>query len=229
MPSKKTKHTAPTPSELLSSHIFFIPFLVAIAACWLVYRFVFDFPVWFDETLGKGLLFGVPVWAYIIMTRAHSIQKTYEPRKLLTGLLFGVAVGGVFGFTTSIMALLQSGATPQPAALYMSDIFWAEFFLAGMTGFWESLLFFSFIYTVIEEKWSNWPLWASVLLTVSIFVLFHIPNAFLRFEGGAVVSQIFLLTLFALGQTLLFISKRNMYALVVTHAIWGMVLLLHGQ
>lgn len=228
MPSLKKK-TIYTPSHLLKDHIIFFPLLLLTLVLWILYRALFVFPVWFDESFGKGLFFGLPVWFYIVITQSEAIKDTFSRYKLQSGLLLGLAVGGIFGFTTIIMSLLQTGATPQAVPLFSSPNFWQEFLLALLTAFWETLLFFSFVMVVIQQKYAKLPLTMQLTMVVVIFMLFHLPNIVLRFQGVAILSQVFLLSLFALGQALLFASRRNFYALVISHAIWGMVLLVHGQ
>jgi hypothetical protein len=137
-------------------------------------------------------------------------------------------VGGVYGFATSILSLWQTGSTVQAAWLFTSPQFWYEFFLALLTAFWETLLFYSFIMTVIIDKYPRWSLARQVVLVAVIFVLFHIPNTFMRFTMLEVLPQMVLLFIFALGQALLFVERKNAYALVLSHAIWGMVLLTHS-
>lgn len=227
MPSQK-KQTSSS-SKTLDGHIVFFPLLTLTFILWLLYRLLFVFPTWFDETLGKGIFFGLPVWLYLVISRSEAIYDSFARHKIQSGLLLGIAVGGIFGFTAAIMALLQSGETPQAADLFMSQRFWGEFFLALLTGFWETLLFYSFIMVVIQEKYARLSLLTQLTLVVVIFMTFHLPNIILRFSGEAILFQVFILSLFALGQALLFAARRNFYALVISHAIWGMVLLVHGQ
>ncbi len=228
MPSLKKKTTY-TPTNLLKDHIIFFPLLLLTLVLWVLYRSLFVFPVWFDESFGKGLFFGLPVWFYVVITQSEAIKDTFAFYKMQSGLLLGLAVGGIFGFTTIIMSLLQTGATPEAVALFSAPHFWQEFFLALLTAFWETLLFFSFVMVVIQQKYAKLSLTMQLIMVVVIFMLFHLPNIVLRFEGAAIFYQVFLLSLFALGQSLLFASRRNFYALVISHAIWGMVLLVHGQ
>jgi hypothetical protein len=61
-----------------------------------------------------------------------------------------------------------------------------------------------------------------------IFVAFHLPNTILRSPSPLIaVNQALLLSIFALGQGLLFARTKNVYTLAVSQAIWGMVLLVH--
>lgn len=223
-PPLNVKKTSPSKSYAL---IVFYPILVLTLVLWVLYRTLFNFPVWFDEVFGKALFFGFPVWLYITVSGFKIITDSFAPIKLHSGLLLGIAAGGIFGFTTSILSLFQTGAPVESVWLFSSEQFWQEFTLALFTAFWETLLFYSFVMTVIQEKYPRWPLLNQALLTAGIFVLFHVVNSFIRLDPVAAVGQLVLLFLFALGQAFLFHSRRNGYALVLSHAIWGMVLLTH--
>lgn len=227
MPSKKNK-SQQEKTKVLSRHILFFPLLTMVLVLWLLYRSLFNFPVWFDETVGKALFFGLPVWVYVTVTGYEKIVETFASYKLKEGLLLGIAIGGIYGFVMSILSLAQSGATVEAVMLFDSPLFWQEFSLALLTSFWETLLFFSFVMTIILEKYKKWSMTKSVLFTAVIFLIFHIPNTFLRFSGVQVASQLFILALFAIGQALLFYDRRNAFALVLSQAIWGMVLLVHA-
>lgn len=207
--------------------VVFFPLVILTLILWFLYRGLFSFPVWFDETIGKALFFGLPVWLYLSVSSGKSILETFAPRKIKSGLLLGITVGGVFGFVFSLLSIMQSGGVVQAVNLFESNQFWYEFVLAIFTAFWETLLFFSFIMTLIKEKFENWSITKHVLLTAVIFLIFHIPNTLLRYDISLVAPQLFTLLLFAIGQGFLFYSRKNAYALVLSHAIWGMVLLVH--
>ncbi len=232
MPSRdrtthKTNRTAiAQPST--DSHLIFFPIVILTIILWFVYRSLFSFPVWFDETLGKALFFGLPTWFFVIITNYRAIVDTFSYSKLLPGLWLGLAVGGVYGFATSLLTIWQTGSTVEAAWLFSSQEFWYQFTLALLTAFWETLLFYSFIMTVIMDKYPRWSLARRVVLVAVIFVLFHIPNTYLRYTFVEIAPQLLLLFLFGLGQALLFAERRNAYALVLSHAIWGMVLLTHA-
>jgi hypothetical protein len=208
--------------------IVFFPLVILTLIFWFLYRSLFAFPVWFDETVGKAIFFGLPVWLYLSVGESKSVLETFALHKLKTGLLLGITVGGVFGFVFSILSILQSGGVVQAVYLFDSSVFWYEFMLAIFTAFWETLLFYSFMMTVIREKFPNWSISKHVLLTASIFLIFHLPNTLIRYDTVLILPQLFTLFLFAIGQGFLFYSRKNAYALVLSHAIWGMVLLVHA-
>lgn len=230
MPSKKRKPTTArrgSSKAALDSHIAFLPLLALVFLLWMLYRTLFSFPVWFDESIGKAVFFGLPVWLYLSISGSRSIVATYAPAKLYPGLMLGLAIGGSFGFLGSITSLVLKGGQVQTALLFASPLFWGEFTLSLLTAFWETLFFFSFVMVVIQERYRRWELWQQLAVVVSIFTLFHIPNAILRLSGLGSIVTIALLALFALGQALVFHRWRNFYTLVISHSLWGMVLLVH--
>jgi len=237
MPSKTTSLTKPLVSHSTERSkspalIAFYPVVFLALVLWIFYRTLLQsFPVWFDETIGKAIFFGFPVWLYVVMSRSKDIVDSFAVKKLISGLYLGLAAGGMFGFTTSILLLLQRGGELASAALFSSPAFWGEFFLAIMTGFWETLLFYAFIMTVIMQKYPRWSVVSQALLTAGLFLVFHVPNSLIQIAGGEIallIPYLLVLFLFALGQAFLFYARRNGYALVLSHAIWGMVLLTHS-
>lgn len=213
-----------------ANHVAFFPLVVLVFLVWVIYRSLFrEFPVWFDEIIGKAIFFGLPVWLYVTITRARSITDTLAPERLNAGLLVGLAVGGIFGFAATLTTLLTRHVVLQAAPVFASDGFWWQFLLALMTGFWETLFFYSWMMVVVQEKMKKWSLVNQVLLVSVLFLAFHLPNMFLRFPLYMIPGQIILLFFFAVGQAFLFARSRNLYALTLSHAIWGMVLVVHTR
>lgn len=227
MPSR-SKATTKESQKNKNIHVVFFPLLLLTLVLWVLYRGLFNFPVWFDETLGKAIFFGLPVWLYVGVTEAKSIVDTFDPNKLKSGLLLGITAGGILGFIFSIISIVQNGAVVQAVPLFYSNRFWYEFILALFTAFWETLLFYSFVMIILREKFHSWSMSSHVFLTALIFLIFHLPNIILRYDIALVLPQIFVLFLFAIGQGFLFYTRKNSYALVLSHAIWGMVLLVHS-
>ena len=223
------KHSAVSRAETIRSAAspLFLPFLFLTLFLWFVYRSLFSFPVWFDEIVGKALFFGLPVWFYILITGARQITDTMSWSRFHRGLWMGLAIGGLFGFAGAILAASQKAGVPQQAWLFATEEFWMQFGLALLTAFWETLFFFSFVQTVIQAQLKNWSWLNQALLVAAIFLVFHLPNTILRFSGVAILQQLVLLFFFGVGQALLFTKEKNSYALILSHAIWGMVLLVH--
>jgi len=214
-------------SSVAGGNLVFIPLLIVCLLVWLIYRLVFSFPIWFDESIGKALFFGLPVWLYISITGDRVIPETFAPRKIRSGLLLGIAVGGLYGFAVSFLSLFRPGIVVIPVPLFSSPDFWGEFILAVLTGFWETLFFYSWIMTTVFQKYAHKSLFYQLVLVASIFLVFHLPNIVLRTGWGSLFSFGPLLFLFALGQALLFLQNRNGYTLAMSQAIWGLALLIH--
>jgi len=226
---KTTSKNSTTAPARGSQKLLFWPIVALTFLLWVAYRSLFDFPVWFDETLGKAIFFALPVWFYVTMTRSQQIVDAFSIAKIKTGLLQGIAYGGMFGFAASLIALFSRGGQVQSVLLFSSDTFWWEFFLALMTGFWETLFFFAFVMTIIQIIYKKWPLINQVLLTSLVFIVFHVPNLVQLFSGRFLLGYILLIWAFSVGQAFIYARRQNAYALVLSHAIWGMVLLIHVQ
>jgi len=229
MPSKKSKTRARQKNNRLgaSSQAVLYPLIIFALIVWVIYRILFDFPVWFDESIGKAIFFGLPVWLYISGSGNAQVVESFDFNKIRPGLLLGLAVGGLYGFVAAITVLLVRSSGVMSVALFSSTFFWWEFLLALLTGFWESLFFFSFIMTGVLAKHRSWSVLQQVMWVALIFLIFHLPNTILRFSGLNILTEFFLLYFFAMGQAFVFYRRRNFYTLVISQAIWGMVLLVH--
>jgi len=225
--NSRSNEDTQTARAIIKKHQAFFPLLALTFIVWVIYRALFKFPVIFDETIGKAIFFGLPVWLYITMTGSRSIVDTLSVMKFKRGLLLGIAIGGLYGFLAVILKAFIDGGQVQSVAFFSSTEFWWQFFLSLLTGFWETLIFYSWVMVVVQEKMSKWSLFQQVLLVSFIFTLFHIPNAILRFSGSAIVVYSILMFAFGIGQALLFTYRRNAYALIISQALWGMVLLIH--
>lgn len=224
MPSKKPKKSTKVNSR---KHEAFLPLLFLTLLLWVFYRSIFRFPIWFDESIGKLVFFALPVLLYVSISGNTEIFNSFALKKLKPGLLLGLAIGGVFGFAGAFLGALSRGGQVSILPHYFADWFWWEMFLAIMTGFWETLFFFSFVMIVIEEKFHRFSMLRKISLVALVFLLFHLPNAFARFSSAEIFLQALLLFAFACGQALIFHKRRNAYLLVLVQAIWGMVLLIH--
>mgnify|MGYP001587708489 FL=1 len=70
---------------------------------------------------------------------------------------------------------------------------------------------------------------ASVIGAMVVFVMFHAPlRILLSGWNGVTFSQLAILGIFAIGQAILFLRTRSIFAVTLSHALWGMVLLVYG-
>lgn len=226
MPSKRKSKTKRRQSQK-QKHQLFWPLLVLVFVFWFLYRVLSSFSVFFDELVGKAIFFAFPVLIYLTITGFSATMETLSFAKLRKGLLIGLVIGGIMGFVAVIAKALLNAGQIQPLAFYAAENFWWEMFLAILTSFFETLFFFSFVMLVIDDRYQKWSLLKKVLVVALVFLIFHLPNLFLRFSLETIYLHTMLLFVFALGQALLFYIQRNAYTLLMTQAIWGMVLLIH--
>lgn len=217
-------------------HRYFIHVLATLFGIWFLYRFLFlGVPVLIDETLGKLIFFALPVWMYAILTQAPILYDELSPKILWKGVFLGIVYGGLFGFIGTF-ATLSGQSNALIAHVFTSFSFWWQFFLGLFTGFWESVFFFGWVFATLQLAFPKWSLAKVLLFNTLVFLLFHIPNLANRFNDDWQLpfltyffSQLALLAAFAIGQGLLFYKHRNIYLLTITHAIWGMILLVFGK
>ena len=192
----------------------------------MLYRFLFNFSVLFDEAIGKAIFFGVPILIYISVSKNKKIVESLDQRRLATGLLRGLAYGGILGFLSLLFITIKEQKSFLILPIFFADGFFNELFLSMLTAFWESLFFFGFIQSVLGSFLKAMS-GRTVLLSSLIFLIFHLPNIMLRFVGLDAIFMVFLLFLFGFGQAVIFSQEKNIYPLVMTHAVWGMILLIH--
>lgn len=196
---------------------------------WVAYRSFVRMPVWFDEGIAKAIVFGLPVLFVAARSRYITQNIGLDPSKLLTGLNLGTAVGGLYGFA-AVLSQLAVGRQVVGGAFFLTDtfVYWAG--LALLTAWWESLFFFGFPVQYLKSVagWlSDW--WIGAFVTV-FFLLFHAPLR-LAMTGSSpdFIAQMLVLSLFVIGQFVLYTRTRNLYAVVLSHFFWGLVLQVYTQ
>lgn len=201
--------------------------LVSISFILLVwYRALSHFPVWFDEGIVKAVLFGLPLLMYAIFTKQSITKFGLEPKRFWLGAYLGLALGGTCGFIAMFMSALKNQGHMLIPYLFFSPQFWWVFFLAFLTAWWESLFFYGFVLSVLERMYKGNE-WKATGLSTIIFVLFHAPILLLRDGVSASVLPLVLLGLFAFGQSVIFLRYKSLISMVVSHAFWGMTLLVY--
>ena len=204
---------------------FFIRSVSIVFLIWVCYRAFVQLPEWVDEIFAKAVVFGIPTILYARNhVRSGSHQIGLEKIRFWPGLYIGLMVGGLYGFVGVLRSILHADEI-MPVMLFSSSIFWRTFFLAIMTAWWESLFFFGYVLNALIDK-VKYEI-PAVAIATGVFLLFHLPLR-LIIGGPGLLSALFLLTLFAIGQSILYLRTRSLYSIAISHAIWGMVLLLYG-
>lgn len=193
-----------------------------------MYRSLGLFPEWFDEIIAKGIVFGIPSILYARNAVRGAEKLGILSSRFWPGLYMGLLVGGIYGFIGAGRSLF--GGTPvEPALLFSSGTFWFQFFLAMMTAWWESVFFFGFIMNALQDEY-KFSEYVSVIGAVLVFIIFHAPlRIMLTGLSPLTIAQLTLLAFFAAGQSILFLRTKSIYAVTISHALWGMVLMVYGS
>lgn len=207
------------------NYVFWMSVLVSFFSL-VVYRFTVSSPIWFDEIILKAVLFGFPVWMYAIVSKKSPSFFGLESRRFWPGAINGLAIGGILSFIAIVTYSFRKSSLLMPG-LFESVGFWKEFGLAFATAWWESLFFYGLILPVLKEKFSDEI--QALSFSTLVFLLFHAPNLIVKVGVGNAMQPLLLLTLFAFGQGIIFLRTKSISTVVVSHAFWGMALLVYGR
>jgi len=192
-----------------------------------MYRQLALFPEWFDEIIAKGIVFGIPSIVYARSAIRGAEKLGIASSRFWPGLYLGLLVGGIYGFV-GVARSLTGGTHVEPSMLFSSSAFWFQFFLAMMTAWWESVFFFGFMMNALQDEY-HLPEIPALIGAVLVFLVFHAPlRIMLTGFTSLTVAQLSLLALFAVGQAILFMRTKSVYAVTISHALWGMVLMTYG-
>ncbi len=209
-------------------HSFFF-LIMSLLLVWGAYRFLVRMPVWFDEGIAKAIVFGLPV-AWLTARSRFMVQNIgLNPSKLFPGLNFGLGVGGLYGFAV-ILSQMLVGREIVAGDFFLTNTFLWMAAMALLTAWWESLFFFALPVQYIRSV-AGWisDAWIGIFVVV-VFLLFHAPLR-LVLTGGSpeFLIQIGILALFAIGQFIVYTRTRNLYAVILSHFFWGLVLEVYSQ
>ncbi len=217
-------YTSTKKEEDLGLSLLIIGFLLLIG--YRTLGVVFHTPVWFDEIVAKAFIFGLPLWIFAWRTKKPPVFFGFDPKNLWFGAFHGLAIGGLFGFIAMFASSIEKQGIFIPG-LFASSAFWNEFGLAFATAFWESLFFYSLALTVFYSKYKDE--WTACCLAMGTFLLFHAPILLLRGSIVESIGPLFLLAFFSFGQAVLFLRTRSISSVIISHAFWGMALLVYGR
>ena len=195
--------------------------LLASFALLTAYRFLFTLPVWFDEFVVKAVMFGLPA---LILAPKLGVKDLGIAlgSKFWQGLYWGLFLGGFYVF---VLTLSSWGQDVQPHLVSSPSELFSLVSTALVTGWWESLFFFTFVLQVLMCVWKKKE--SSALgIAVLIFLVFHLPARIVA--GGTnmmLLAELFTLAVFALGQGILFLRTKSVYAVTISHALWGLALM----
>lgn len=220
---KSFKHSAKKPHKRLT----LLKTLVVLFVIWASYRTFFHFPEWVDEVLAKAVVFGGPALLYARGSKRGEDVLGLGNARFWSGMFVGLLVGGFYEFLAVLSVMMRAAPSTQ-ASVLTSPLFWKIFFLAIFTAWWESLFFFGYVLNALMEKFRHAEI-PAILVSTGVFLLFHLP--FRIVTNGInqqLVYQLLVLALFAIGQAIVYLRTKSIYAITLSHALWGLVLFVYN-
>jgi hypothetical protein len=200
--------------------------LALVFGVWVFYRLITHFPTWFDEIIAKALVFGVPAMVYTCGVKNGHDRMGFNNKLFWKGMFSGLMIGGLYEFI-GVFSYMLRGTNFQREYLFAQPLFLGAFFLAMFTAWWESLFFFGYVLNRSLDFFHKSEIPAVAMSSV-VFVAFHAP---LRLMINGVTPQfwssLIVLLLFAIGQAILFLRTKSIFSIVLSQALWGMVLLIY--
>ncbi len=194
---------------------------------WGIYRLLFRMPVWFEETVLKMLVFGIPVVWMVTKVEKKSLEELGMVTKgLVPALYFGLLFGLWLAFFGNILAFLRTGGlaiNPE-----MSVELFGELMLLGLaTAFWEQLLFTGYLLPRLVKDMKSELL--GVAIVSLMFAALHVPVQVAQgVELGQIIVRFILLYSLEFGIGVMYLRLKNLAAPIFAHLAWGSVIYLFG-
>ena len=98
--------------------------------------------------------------------------------------------------------------------------------LALATALTEQVLFMGYLLPRFQREWKNE--WLSTTVVATLFAVLHLPVLvfYYRLGAAAVFGQFLLSFILAFGNSVLMLRLKNIAAPILSHALWGMAVLL---
>ena len=143
---------------------------------------------------------------------------------LFAALAFGLSLGVFYLFVGRMGQLFKFGTsapygnTPDNPLLVV--------ILSLATAFSEELVFVGYLLPRFHHLWKDE--WKSAMVVASLFALIHVPILLFsyRFPVSLIVAQFLLTFVLGFGNSVLMLRLNNLVAPILSHALWGMAVLL---
>lgn len=196
---------------------------VVILVVWGMYRLLFRLPVVVEETVLKGIVFGVPVWWAVYKAKLLPAEEVgLTNRRLLSGVYLGLFLGMGLGLVAQVSNIMRYGGLVLSDFGVTSESVGGFLLLNLVTAFWEQLLFAGLILpvllTVFKDEWR--ALWVTGIL----FALLHIP-AMVFIQQASILGVMLgsmLMWLLMMGAGILKLRYQTLATAVLAQALWGM-------
>ena len=205
-------------------------FYVYLLVVWGFYRVLFRFPVWVEEFVLKPLVFVIPVFLKVRREedswkkRLGSLGISWK--NLFAALAFGLSLGVFYLFVGRLGQFFRFGgivSNPYGSPLGNPILVLT---LAFATAISEELAFMGYLLPRLQRVWKDE--WKSATSVALLFAAIHMPILIFsyRYPASLVVGQFLLTFVLGFGNSVLMLRLKNVAAPILSHALWGMAVLL---
>lgn len=200
---------------------------VFVFAVWGLYRLLFRLPEWFEETVLKAVVFGLPVMVVVLKyEKKRWADLGMVTKGLLASLYFGLLFGLWLAVLGNVVAFLRDGGVRFNADMTVAAF--GDLMLLGLvTAFWEQLLFMGyFLPRIVKAVRSELY---GVAIVALMFAILHVPVQVAQgVDFSQIIVRFILLYSLGFGNGVLYLRLKNLVAPIFAHLAWGSVIYLFG-
>lgn len=202
---------------------------VYVLLVWGFYRVLFRLPVAVEELGLKPILFLGLVWWSVRREGLRGGEAWRSVgmawKNLFAALAFGLSLGVFYLFVGRLGQFFRFGEVGSPYGASLPEPV-TVVLLALATAVSEQVLFMGYLLPRLQHEWKNE--WLTTTVVAVMFAVLHLPVLVFYYRLGvaAVFGQFLLSFILAFGNSVLMLRLRNVAAPILSHALWGMAVLL---
>jgi len=204
---------------------------MVILLVWGFYRLLFRLPEWVEELFLKPVVWLLPVARRVVKEEHESIKARLASvgvttKNLGAAVALGLALGVFYLFVGRIGMMARSGQVSAPNLGGMANSPILIIVLALATAIAEQLVFMGYILPRLVEVWQHE--WRAAITTAVLFGIVHLPILIFGYQLPlqAVAGQFVLVLLLGLGNSMVMLRVKNVVTPILSHALWGLAVLL---
>lgn len=188
---------------------------------WGMYRFLFRLPVWFEELVLKGLVFGLPVLWVVFRWEGWRWQDLgIRLKGLLPSVVFGLGLGMSLGIVGNLGYFWRMGEMITGWSITAPQL-GTFLVLALVTAFWEGLFFAGYVLKKLQVVLVDE--WLRAWVVAGMFTLVHVPALLFvhSFQMSQVLVYGLLIMSVGLANMILMLRTGNLAAPILAQTLWG--------
>lgn len=198
-----------------------IKIFIVVTLLWSLYRALFNFPVIFEESFIKPVIWLTPI--FIFIKNQKNLLHIFLFKKVsLNTLCLSVIIGILLPILMQLLPILFNGYKLKFLALNLIPI---NFLIALSTAATEEILFRGLFLKEFQKKLSQ--LNANILTSV-LFTIIHIPIILIDHpEIYGVIFSLMIIFVSSLVYGIVFLKSKNLISAILVHVFNNFTLALY--